>query len=185
MRNVNELFAPDMLNVGKILAIKKGHGLSTLEIKKTINAKKIKKFKAENKYSLEHFIIEKIHLSTYALDEDSVEEYDVYQVTGDDVASSFLRMKISSNCFSLNFNSSNLKKLHNAQITKDKIDKAKAYIFNGKEAHDELVNALVSQKLKTKMAQKTKLFQKIIDGYGDEELVFSMENIKEAMKSVW
>ena len=185
MSNLSDVYNDEMLNVGKILAIQKGHKLSILEIKKVINAKKVKKLKWNDGFDIDSFLLSKINEGSHALDDSDFISYDVYYVTGDDAISSFLRMKISSKCFTFNWNAKSIKILHNALHTKAAIDTAKNQMSRAKIFHDCLIESLNSQKLNNLVKKKTKSLEKILDGYGDEELLIAMGKIEAEMKNVW
>lgn len=185
MSNLSDVYNDEMFNVGKILAIQEGHGLSVLEIKKTIKAKKVKKLKWNDGIDVDSFLISKVNEGSHALDDSDFIDYDVYYVTGDDVVSTFLRMKISSKCFTLDWKDKSVKILHNALHTKARIDMAKSQMSMAKTYHDNLIESLNSQKLNNIVKKKTKSLEKILDGYGDEELSIAMDKIKDEMRNVW
>jgi hypothetical protein len=182
---MNKIYPDETLKVGKILAIQEGHKLSIVDIKKITRAKKVKKLKWHDDIDVDSFIIRTIHSGIDALDESNQWNADVYYVTGEDAVSSMLRLKTSSQCFTVDWDDASVKKLHNACYTKLCIEMAKRSIEESIQYHEILLESFKTQKIKSNIDVNTKLFEKISEGYGDSELNVTLDKINELMKNVW
>ena len=187
MTSMNDIYSDEVLNVGKILAIQTGHKFKISEIKKSIRAKKVKKLKWNNMLydDIDSYVIKKIYEGMFNLDRTTSCDFDVYYVTGDDAVSTFLRLKTSLICLTLNWDADSIKRLHNACYTKNLIVNTQIQIGIAKKYHDDLLVTLDAQKFKHKLKSKSKSINKISSSYAEDELRVTMEIIKDKLKSVW
>lgn len=183
---MNEIFTDDQLNIGKVLVIGSGHNLKLSQIKQLIRAGKVRKIKWSGNYDdIDTFILSTMYKAISALEIGELIGADVYRVEGDDVVLTMLAMKTGGRCKSVNLDAKNVKKLHNACLTKQSIDRAKSSMANAVEIHNNLSVLLTKQKMKNGVTKKTNALDKVVQGYADAELAETLEKIKDVMSKTW
>lgn len=183
---MNEIFTDDQLNIGKVLVIGSGHNLKLSQIKQLIRASKVRKIKWSGNYDdIDTFILSTMYKAISALEIGELIGADVYRVEGDDVVLTMLAMKTGGRCKSVNLDAKNVKKLHNACLTKQSIDRAKSSMANAVEIHNDLSVLLTKQKMKNGVTKKTNALDKVVQGYADTELAETLGKIKDVMSNTW
>jgi hypothetical protein len=183
---MNEIFTDDQLNIGKVLVIGSGHNLKLSQIKELIRASKVRKIMWSGNYDdIDTFILSTMYKAISALEIGELTGADVYRVEGDDVVLTMLAMKTGGRCKSINLDAKNVKKLHNACLTKQSIDRAKSSMSNAVEIHNDLSVLLTKQKMKNGVTKKTNALDKVVQGYADAELAETLEKIKDVMSKTW
>jgi hypothetical protein len=183
---MNDVFTDEQLNVGKVLVLACGHKLKLAEIKRLTKATKVRKLKWSGNYDdVDTFVLSAMYKTISALGIDDLIGGDVYRVDGEDAVTTMLVLKTGSACKSVNLDAKNIKKLHNACLTKEGIDKARREMIRAIESHNDLSVMLTKQKMKNSVTKKTNALDKLIQGYADAELNATLGKIKEVMKNTW
>jgi hypothetical protein len=183
---MNDIFSDDQLNIGKVLVIGSGHNLKLSQIKQLIRASKVRKIKWSGNYDdIDTFVQSVMYKAISALEIDEFFGADVYRVDGDDAVTTMLAMKTGGRCKAVYLDDKNVKKLHNACLTKQSIDRAKRMMANAIETHNDLSVVLTKQKIKNSVTKKTNALDKVVQGYADAELATTLEKIKDVMRNTW
>lgn len=183
---MNDVFTDEQLNIGKVLVIGSGHKLKPAQIKKLIRAKTVRKLKWSGVHDdVDTFILSTMYKAVSALENHDLIGADVYRVEGDDAVTTMLTLKTGGKCKAVSLDAKSVKKLHNACLTKQEVDRAKRQMSNAIEIHNDLSVILTKQKMTAGIAKKTKAFDKLVTGYGDVELAATITKIKDVMTNSW
>jgi hypothetical protein len=183
---MDEMYTDEQLNIGKVLVVGSGHKLKISQIKQLIRADKVRKIKwSGNVDDVDTFVLSVICRAIIALKIDDLIDADLYRVDGDGTAMTMLGIKTGGKCKTVNLDAKNIKRLHNAIFTKDRIDRAKRQMDRAIESHNDLSAILTKQKIKNGMKKKTNALDKIVQGYADDELAATLEKIKDVMSNTW
>lgn len=186
MTVMDQLEVADKLGIGKILILNEGHGLSVGEIKKYTKSEKVKKVKWTGLDNhIDTLISSAVFRGLRTKKNIFTGNISLYYVSGHDAASSFLRMKIDKVLGSINLTSLDVKRLHNANLTKEAIESVIDNLEITKMTHDHASEMLTEQKKKNSLKKKTKAIEKLVNGYGADELKEAIETIEEIMKDRW
>jgi len=183
---MNDVFTDEQLNVGKVLVLACGHKLKLEEIKRMTKATKVRKLKwTVEEDDIDTFVLATMYKTISALGRQNLIGSDVYRVSGDDAVTTMMTFKLGESCKSVNLDAMNIKKLHNACLTKQSIDRAKVHMANAIDSHNDLSVMLTKRKIKNSVTKKTNALDKLIQGYADKELNVTMGEIKEVMGRIW
>jgi hypothetical protein len=183
---MNEVFTDEQLNVGKVLILAAGHKLKLSEIKRLTRATKVRKLKWSDKNDdIDTFILLTMYKTISALGNEDLVDGDVYRVNGVDAVSVMLVLRTGGTCTSVNLDATKIKKLHNACLTKQCIDKARREMLSALKSHNDLAVMLTKQKMKNSITKKTNSLEKLAKGYADDELELTIGSIKEVMANTW
>lgn len=183
---MNDLFTDEQLNIGKVLVLAGGHKLKLAEIKRLTRATKVRKLKWSGNFDdVDTFVLSTMYKTISALGIEDLMGGDVYRVYGDNAVTTMLALKTGGACKSVNLNTKDIKKLHNACLTKQGIDKAKREMIKAIESHNDLSVILTKQMTKNSVTKKTNALDKLVRGYADAELDVTVGKIKEVMEKTW
>jgi hypothetical protein len=183
---MDDVFTDEQLNIGKVLMLATRHKLKLAEIKRLTRATKVRKLKWSGNYDdVDTFVLSTMYKAIYALDNNELIGGDVYRVDGDDAVTSMLALKTSGVYKSVNLDSKNIKRLHNACLTKQSIDNTKREIFRAIGSHNDLSVVLTKQMKKNSVTKKTNALDKLLQGYADTELNLTIDKIKDIMGNTW
>lgn len=183
---MNDVFTDDQLNIGKVLVVGSGHNLKMSQIKQLIRANKVRRIKWSGNYDdVDTFLLSVMYKAISALDIKELIGADVFRVDGNDAVTTMLAIKTGGKCISVNLDAVNIKKLHNACLTKQGIDIAKRQMAHAIQSHNDLSVMLTKQKVKNFVTKKTIALDKVMQGYADAELATTLEKINDVMSSTW
>jgi len=186
MKSIDDKLIQDKLGLGKILILSEGHGLSVDQIKFDARADDVKELEWSGLDSdVDTFILKSIYGAILHIDGVYSNNLSVYYVKGENALSTFVRLKTSKVLGSISLDSSSVKKLLNAHKTKSAINSAKESLIISRDSHIDASEILSKQKKSNELEKLTVLIEKIVEGYGENEIKEEMRIIEEIMKDSW
>ena len=192
METMNDFFKDEELEYGKILILNSSHKLKLIEIKKSINATKLKEIKRKKKESksilpssLEELIYRICILALEVVEKGYGDDIKIYKVEGDNASTSFLRLTSKDIRSSVNWNSKDIRILVNALVTKKLIEEIKYKLSLVKESHNDAISLFERFSKKNYIKQKTNVIEKLSREYGEKDMQLTLDKINNLMKNTW
>jgi len=182
---MEEAFSDATLNtMDRLLVLDKNVSLKNSEIKRLTRATRVRKLKNTYSDDLDSFICSLITRALFCRKPQTFIEPQVYVVKGADVSSVMLTLKVTP-IATLLLTADRIKKLHNACLTKQKLDEILFSIDQVKELHEEVVDFYKRRKAQTTLPAKTSQIKKIFQDYAKAEIKSEMAVINDVMKNRW
>lgn len=182
---MNDKFSDEMLDVGKILILSPGHGLTVKKLKSQLLATSVKCIKWGKGNDVEDLIFQTILNALEASDEEDCYDFSFYYVKGMNATTSFLRLKSEHVFASVEWQSKNVKELHNACMTNRALRRAIYSVNSAKNSYDDLNEMLDKQKLNNTIKNFKSMFSLISTNFAETEKLENQEKIERNLESTW
>lgn len=180
------LFTDAQLNIGKILVLSENVNLTDEEIKRLTKASCVRKLNWEDESEdIDQFVLYAVSNAMFALNMYELGNGEVYRIDGHDATTTMLALKVGNLFKALFLDNKSIKKLHNAYLTKKIIDNARYQINCALKHHNELAEILSRQNINNGIKKKTRSFNRLIENYGDNELIVAAQTIREVLQCAW
>jgi Trp operon repressor len=182
---MEEAFSNKTLNtMDRLLVLDEKDILKNNEIKRLTRATSVRELKNTYSEDLDSFICNLITRALLCRNPRTFPETKVYVVKGAGVSSEMLTLKVTP-VATLLLTADRIKKLHNACLTKQKLDDLLFRLKQVKELHDDAVEFYKQRKIQTTLPAKTSQIKKVFQDYAKEEMESEMAVINDVMKNRW
>lgn len=182
---MEEAFPDATLNtMDRLLVLDRNISLKNSEIKRLTCAKRVRKLKNTYSDDLDSFICNLITRALFCRKPQTFIEPQVYLVKGADVSSVLLTLKVTP-IATLLLSADRIKKMHNACLTKQKLEGILFSINRLKESHEEAVDLYKQRKVETTLPAKTSQIKKLFQDYAKAEIKSEIAIINDGMKNRW
>jgi hypothetical protein len=182
---MNNEFANDELEVGKLLVLAKGHKLKIADIKSHTNATKVKKLIPNKDIEIDTFLQSRLALALDKLGEIQGYQADCYYIEGTEAVSSIIRLLNINVLATVEFNAVSLKQLHNCILRLLSIELAQRAMAHAYECHSNANEILVNSMPQNTFASNLNVIQNLANNYGVAEHNLQYNKLVELMKVSW
>jgi hypothetical protein len=186
MTALNDEFPDATLDaIGKVLVLASGHGLKIAELKRLIRAKTIKKMKYSDDLNIESLVCVVVSNALKQLHSPHRYSHDIYFVSGDNLASTMLHLRTDKTVATIELNSVNTKKLHNACLMKQELEYATNLFDSAEQQHKKIVELQKKHKRNTTLGKLSKRVGSLVKDYAKLEIQHELAAIEEVMSPSW
>ena len=182
---LEEKFNEQELNIGKILILDENHGFTSKEIKKITNAEKVINLRVQKNNELSRLLHGDIFNGLRSKNPNQTANFDFYLIEGKSAVTTFIRLKSNKVLGSILLNAKAIKNLHNCCIFLASVENAKRILVYAKNEHDKTTEILENYSHFNNLKRKTKMYEKLINGYGDGDIKNAVNIISQVMKNSW